>query len=108
MLLLRKEKEKSYTNQQVTTSITTGSKPTQPSVQTGALPIHRRGPTRDSGHPHLVRWWSSTAMVGALTPRMLIVVTVPGHHEQGGRVSFEIRGGEGHCSSDSLKIEMAE
>jgi hypothetical protein len=35
------------------------------------------------------------------------VVTIPSHHKQWGRASFEIRGEEGHYRSDLLKIEMA-
>jgi hypothetical protein len=46
-------------------------------------------------------------MAGALAPRALVVVTIPNHHEQEGRVSFEIKGKEGRCYFDSLKIEMA-
>jgi hypothetical protein len=46
-------------------------------------------------------------MVGALAPRVLAVVTIPSHHKQCGRVSFEIRGKRGRYYSDSLKIEMA-
>jgi hypothetical protein len=34
-------------------------------------------------------------MVGALTTRVLAVVTIPSHHKQQGRVSFEIRGEKG-------------
>jgi hypothetical protein len=48
-----------------------------------------------------------TTMAGALAPRVLALVTIPSHHEQWGRVSFEIRGEEGHCCSDSMMIEMA-
>jgi hypothetical protein len=46
-------------------------------------------------------------MAGALHPRVLFMVIIPSHHEQGGRASFEIRGEQGHRYSDSLKIEMA-
>jgi hypothetical protein len=38
--------------------------------------------------------------------RALVVDTVPSHHEQWGRVSFEIRGEKGCCCFDSLMIEM--
>jgi hypothetical protein len=34
------------------------------------------------------------------------MVIVPGYHKQGSWASFEIRDEEGHCYSDSLKIEM--
>jgi hypothetical protein len=47
-------------------------------------------------------------MAGALTLRALAMVTILGNHEQGDRVSFGIRGEEGRCRFDSLKIEMAE
>jgi hypothetical protein len=46
-------------------------------------------------------------MVEALAPRAPIVVTIPSHHKQWGRVSFEIRGEEGCCCSDSLNIKTA-
>jgi hypothetical protein len=46
-------------------------------------------------------------MAGALAPRTLIVVTTPSHNKQWGMASFMFRGEEGHCCSDSLKIEMA-
>jgi hypothetical protein len=45
-------------------------------------------------------------MVGALARRVLATVVVPGHHEQGDRASLEIRGEEGRCCSNSVKIEM--
>jgi hypothetical protein len=45
-------------------------------------------------------------MPGALAPRALTVVTIPSHHKQWGRASFEIRGERGCYYSDSLKIEM--
>jgi hypothetical protein len=46
-------------------------------------------------------------MAGALTLRALVVVTISGHHEQGSRASFEIRGKERRCRFDPLKIEIA-
>jgi hypothetical protein len=46
-------------------------------------------------------------MAGALAPRALVMVTIPSHHKQWGRTSFEIRGERGRYYSDSLKIEMA-
>jgi hypothetical protein len=46
-------------------------------------------------------------MAGALAPREFVVVTIPNHHNQWGRVSFEIRGERGRYCSNSLKIEMA-
>jgi hypothetical protein len=85
-------------------NITIRSKARQPLVLAEALLIHQ-GSDGGNGHPHPVRWWLSTTM--APTLRLLVVVTIPGHHEQGGRVGFEIRGEEWRCCSDSLKIERA-
>jgi hypothetical protein len=45
-------------------------------------------------------------MVGALAPRALVTVVIPGHLEHGDGARFEMRGKEGHCCSDSPKIEM--
>jgi hypothetical protein len=45
-------------------------------------------------------------MAGALAPRMLAVVTIPSHHTQWGKVSFEIKCERGRCYSNSLKIEI--
>jgi hypothetical protein len=45
-------------------------------------------------------------MAGALTPRALVIVTTTSHHEQWSKVSFKIRGEEGHFCSHSLKIEI--
>jgi hypothetical protein len=46
-------------------------------------------------------------MAGALAPRVLATIVVPGDHEQGDKARFEIRGEEGCHRSNSLKIEMA-
>jgi hypothetical protein len=54
-----------------------------------------------------VRQWRSVATAGALALRALVIVVILGHLEQGHRASFKIRGEEGCCHSDSLKIEMA-
>jgi hypothetical protein len=86
---LRLEEEKVYTNQQATINIMTGGKPRQPPTQTGALPIRQCG------------------LIRALVPRVLAVVTIPRDHKQGGSMSFEVRGEEGRCCFDSLKINMS-
>jgi hypothetical protein len=46
-------------------------------------------------------------MAGALTPRVLAVVTTISHHEQWSKASFKARGEEGRTCSDLLKIGMA-
>jgi hypothetical protein len=38
----------------------------------------------------------------------LAAVIIPGHHEQGDKASFMIRGEERCCCSYSLKIKMEE
>jgi hypothetical protein len=45
-------------------------------------------------------------MAGVLTRRARVVVTVPSHHKQRGKVIIMIKGEEGCCCSDSLMIEM--
>jgi hypothetical protein len=46
-------------------------------------------------------------MAGALAQRGLATDIIPGHHKQGKMASFKIRGEEGCCCSDSLKIKRA-
>jgi hypothetical protein len=46
-------------------------------------------------------------MAGALTPRVLAVVTTISHHEQWSKASFKARGEVGRTCSDLLKIGMA-
>jgi hypothetical protein len=53
-----------------------------------------------------MRWWLSTVVAEALAPRVLTVVTIPSHHKQWGKVSFEIRGERGRCYSNSLKVAI--
>jgi hypothetical protein len=106
MLPPRSQKEKAYTHQQETVNIMMRSKPRQTSALDEALLVRRQGSVGASGRPHPVRWWLLTTMAGALTPRALAMVIIPRHHKLGGRVSFEIRSDEGHCRSDSMKIEM--
>jgi hypothetical protein len=45
-------------------------------------------------------------MVGALTPRVMVMVVIPSHCKQWDRASFEIRGKKVCCYYDLLKIEM--
>jgi hypothetical protein len=45
-------------------------------------------------------------MARAVAPRALVVVVTPDHLEQGDGASLKIRGEEGCCCSDSLKIKM--
>jgi hypothetical protein len=97
---------RAYTHQQAMISITSRGKPSQPPALAGALPVHRQGPIGANRHSHLVRRWQLVAMAGALTPRALVVVVIPGHLEHGDGARFEMRGKEGHCCSDSPKIEM--
>jgi hypothetical protein len=46
-------------------------------------------------------------MAGALTPRVLAMVTIPSHHKKWGKASFEIGGERGHCYFNSLNITIA-
>jgi hypothetical protein len=81
------------------------SKPKQLPVLTGAQAAHLQGLVGANRHPHPVRRWRLATVAGVPAPRAHAMVIAPSHHEQGNRASFKMKGKEGRCHSNSLKIE---